>query len=160
MNKVVDILQSLLSINLSPLTCARVSHQLVPLTTLTLTLVLTLADEQRVQFVGSLVGPFLEMTLVPEPELRRATLPIFFDMMQAEQQARGNFKQVGYAPMSIDHLIYYSIRLFIIISSFRLHVLITLFITWYVYRTGITYFCGILKIILTTKRSMSNFYPT
>ena len=53
------------------------------------------ADEQRVQFVGSLVGPFLEMTLVSEPELRKATLPIFFDMMQAEQQARGNFKQVS-----------------------------------------------------------------
>ncbi|KAF2367981.1 DHR-1 domain [Trinorchestia longiramus] len=51
-------------------------------------------DEQRIHFVGSLVGPFLEMTLVPQPELRRATLPIFFDLMQAEQQARGNFKQV------------------------------------------------------------------
>ena len=56
---------------------------------------LFLDDEQRVQFVGSLVGPFLEMTLVPEPELRKATLPIFFDMMQAEQAARGNFKQVS-----------------------------------------------------------------
>lgn len=41
-----------------------------------------------------MVGPFLEVTLVPEPELRKATLPIFFDMMQAEQQAKGSFKQV------------------------------------------------------------------
>lgn len=31
-----------------------------------------------------MVGPFLEMTLIPEVELRKATLPIFFDMMQCE----------------------------------------------------------------------------
>lgn len=31
-----------------------------------------------------LVGSFLEMTLIPEAELRRATIPIFFDMMQCE----------------------------------------------------------------------------
>jgi dedicator of cytokinesis protein 3 len=42
-----------------------------------------------------MVGPFLEVTLVPEPELRKATLHIFFDMMECEQQARGNFKQVS-----------------------------------------------------------------
>lgn len=36
------------------------------------------------QFVPSLVGSVLEMTLIPEPELRRATIPIFFDMMQCE----------------------------------------------------------------------------
>lgn len=36
------------------------------------------------QFVPSLIGPFLEMTLIPEIELRRATIPIFFDMMQCE----------------------------------------------------------------------------
>jgi hypothetical protein len=34
--------------------------------------------------VPGLVGPFLEMTLIPETELRRATIPIFFDMMQCE----------------------------------------------------------------------------
>ena len=32
----------------------------------------------------SLVGPFLEMTLVPDPELRAMTIPLFFDMMQCE----------------------------------------------------------------------------
>lgn len=42
-----------------------------------------------------MVGPFMEVTLVPEPELRKATLRIFFDMMECEQQARGNFKQVN-----------------------------------------------------------------
>ena len=32
----------------------------------------------------ALVGPFLEMTLVPDPELRAMTIPLFFDMMQCE----------------------------------------------------------------------------
>uniref|UniRef100_A0A6A7FSL4 Dedicator of cytokinesis protein 1 isoform X2 n=2 Tax=Hirondellea gigas TaxID=1518452 RepID=A0A6A7FSL4_9CRUS len=31
-----------------------------------------------------LVAAMLEMTLIPEPELRRSTIPIFFDMMQCE----------------------------------------------------------------------------
>ncbi|XP_067134875.1 dedicator of cytokinesis protein 1-like [Centruroides vittatus] len=35
-------------------------------------------------FVPGMVGPFLEMTLIPEAELRKATIPIFFDMMQCE----------------------------------------------------------------------------
>lgn len=52
-------------------------------------------DDHRLHFIPGMVGPFLEVTLVPEPELRKATLPIFFDMMQAEQQAKGSFKQVG-----------------------------------------------------------------
>lgn len=29
-----------------------------------------------------MVGNFLEMTLVPDIDLRNATIPIFFDMMQ------------------------------------------------------------------------------
>ncbi|XP_063852697.1 dedicator of cytokinesis protein 1-like isoform X3 [Scylla paramamosain] len=32
----------------------------------------------------SLVGPFLQMTMLPDTELRKATIPIFFDMMQCE----------------------------------------------------------------------------
>lgn len=35
-------------------------------------------------FVPGLVGSILEMTLIPETELRRHTIPIFFDMMQCE----------------------------------------------------------------------------
>ena len=50
--------------------------------------------EHKINFIPSMVGPFLEVTLVPEPELRKATLHIFFDMMDCEQRARGNFKQV------------------------------------------------------------------
>ncbi|CAH1968130.1 unnamed protein product [Acanthoscelides obtectus] len=50
--------------------------------------------ECKLNFIPSMVGPFLEVTLVPEIELRKATLHIFFDMMECEQKARGNFKQV------------------------------------------------------------------
>ncbi len=35
------------------------------------------------------------MTLIPEAELRKATLPLFFDLIEVEYNARGNFKQVG-----------------------------------------------------------------
>lgn len=40
--------------------------------------------QHKVQFVPSLVGSILEMSLIPEHELRKAALPIFFDMMQCE----------------------------------------------------------------------------
>ncbi|XP_066992689.2 dedicator of cytokinesis protein 3 [Anabrus simplex] len=50
--------------------------------------------EHKINFIPSMVGPFLEVTLVPESELRKATLHIFFDMMECEQKVRGNFKQV------------------------------------------------------------------
>jgi dedicator of cytokinesis protein 1 len=40
--------------------------------------------QHKVQFVPSLVESILEMTLIPESELRKATIPIFFDMMQCE----------------------------------------------------------------------------
>ncbi|CAD7083698.1 unnamed protein product [Hermetia illucens] len=40
--------------------------------------------EHKVQFVPQLVEPILEMSMIPEVELRRATIPIFFDMMQCE----------------------------------------------------------------------------
>ncbi|TNN73880.1 Dedicator of cytokinesis protein 1 [Liparis tanakae] len=38
----------------------------------------------KIKFIPEMVGPMLEMTLVPEIELRKATIPIFFDMMQCE----------------------------------------------------------------------------
>nr|XP_018899728.1 PREDICTED: dedicator of cytokinesis protein 3 isoform X2 [Bemisia tabaci] len=50
--------------------------------------------EHKINFIPSMVGPFLEVTLVPESKLRKATLHIFFDMMECEQRAHGNFKQV------------------------------------------------------------------
>ncbi|KAG7491049.1 hypothetical protein JOB18_047986 [Solea senegalensis] len=38
----------------------------------------------KMKFIPAMVGPILEATLVPQPELRKATIPIFFDMMQCE----------------------------------------------------------------------------
>lgn len=38
----------------------------------------------KLSFVPSMVGPFLEMMLIPDEQLRRDTLPIFFDMIQCE----------------------------------------------------------------------------
>ncbi|KAM8886809.1 dedicator of cytokinesis protein 5 isoform 2-T2 [Spinachia spinachia] len=38
----------------------------------------------KMKFIPAMVGPILQVTLVPEPELRKATIPIFFDMMQCE----------------------------------------------------------------------------
>uniref|UniRef100_A0A672HBG8 Dedicator of cytokinesis 5 n=1 Tax=Salarias fasciatus TaxID=181472 RepID=A0A672HBG8_SALFA len=38
----------------------------------------------KMKFIPAMVGPILEVTLVPEPELRKATIPIFFDMMQCD----------------------------------------------------------------------------
>ncbi|XP_061529041.1 dedicator of cytokinesis protein 5 isoform X1 [Phycodurus eques] len=38
----------------------------------------------KMKFIPAMVGPILEVTLVPESELRKATIPIFFDMMQCE----------------------------------------------------------------------------
>lgn len=40
--------------------------------------------EHKIMFVPQLVGPILEMSMIPEVELRKATIPIFFDMMQCE----------------------------------------------------------------------------
>lgn len=53
-----------------------------------------LAGNHKMYFVPTLVGPFLEVTLVPETELRKATLPIFLDMMECEKAQKGNFKKV------------------------------------------------------------------
>ncbi|KAI4876095.1 hypothetical protein NFI96_024678, partial [Prochilodus magdalenae] len=38
----------------------------------------------KTKFIPAMVGPILQVTLVPEPDLRKATIPIFFDMMQCE----------------------------------------------------------------------------
>lgn len=42
-------------------------------------------NENKLHFIPSMVGPFLEITLVPEPSLRRATMTVFYDMIQCEQ---------------------------------------------------------------------------
>ncbi|KAL4631173.1 dedicator of cytokinesis protein 2 [Arapaima gigas] len=47
----------------------------------------------KICFIPGMVGPILEMTLIPEEELRRATIPIFFDMMLCEHSHCGHFKK-------------------------------------------------------------------
>uniref|UniRef100_A0A8C6KK77 Dedicator of cytokinesis 2 n=1 Tax=Nothobranchius furzeri TaxID=105023 RepID=A0A8C6KK77_NOTFU len=57
--------------------------------------------DHKICFIPGMVGPILEMTLIPEEELRRATIPIFFDMISCEHKQFGNFhkfnKTLGYA---------------------------------------------------------------
>uniref|UniRef100_A0A673CKV0 Dedicator of cytokinesis 1 n=1 Tax=Sphaeramia orbicularis TaxID=375764 RepID=A0A673CKV0_9TELE len=47
----------------------------------------------KIKFIPEMVGPILEMTLVPEIELRKATIPIFFDMMQCESHSTCTFQR-------------------------------------------------------------------
>uniref|UniRef100_A0A674MMB8 Dedicator of cytokinesis 1 n=1 Tax=Takifugu rubripes TaxID=31033 RepID=A0A674MMB8_TAKRU len=47
----------------------------------------------KIKFIPEMVGPMLEMTLVPEIELRKATIPIFFDMMQCESHFTCSFQR-------------------------------------------------------------------
>ncbi|XP_029020268.1 dedicator of cytokinesis protein 2-like [Betta splendens] len=47
----------------------------------------------KISFIPGMVGPILEMTLIPDEELRRATIPIFFDMITCEHAQYGNFQK-------------------------------------------------------------------
>ncbi|OXB77428.1 UNVERIFIED_CONTAM: hypothetical protein H355_012135, partial [Colinus virginianus] len=49
--------------------------------------------QNKICFIPGMVGPILEMTLIPEVELRKATIPIFFDMILCEYQRTGEFKK-------------------------------------------------------------------
>ncbi|XP_042309499.1 dedicator of cytokinesis protein 2 [Sceloporus undulatus] len=49
--------------------------------------------QNKIRFIPGMVGPILEMTLIPEAELRKATIPIFFDMMLCEYRNTGEFKK-------------------------------------------------------------------
>lgn len=51
-----------------------------------------------------MIGPFLEVTLVPQPDLRNVMIPIFHDMMDWEQRRSGNFKQVLHAAVSLKSI--------------------------------------------------------
>ncbi|CAB3976622.1 dedicator of cytokinesis 1 isoform X2 [Paramuricea clavata] len=48
----------------------------------------------KTKFIPGLVGPFLEMTLIPEDEIRKDTIPIFFDMIICENNAKGGFRGI------------------------------------------------------------------
>uniref|UniRef100_A0A8C3XHN4 Dedicator of cytokinesis 1 n=1 Tax=Cyanoderma ruficeps TaxID=181631 RepID=A0A8C3XHN4_9PASS len=49
--------------------------------------------QHKIKFIPEMVGPILEMTLIPETELRKATIPIFFDMMQCEFHSTRSFQR-------------------------------------------------------------------
>ncbi|XP_071494855.1 dedicator of cytokinesis protein 1-like [Diadema antillarum] len=48
--------------------------------------------KNKIKFIPGMIGPFLEVALVPEVELRRATIPIFYDMINCEFSIKNNFK--------------------------------------------------------------------
>lgn len=50
---------------------------------------------RKIEFIPGMVSPILEMTLVPELELRKSTIPIFFDMMLCEYQLTASFSRVS-----------------------------------------------------------------
>ncbi|XP_028968827.1 dedicator of cytokinesis protein 1 [Galendromus occidentalis] len=56
-------------------------------------------NEHKIRFIPAMVGPFLEMTMIPQLDLRKATIPIFFDMMQCEHYSTlpldGTYLQTG-----------------------------------------------------------------
>lgn len=45
-------------------------------------------DRHKILFVPGIVGLFVEMTLIPDVELRKETIPIFFDMMTCEYYSK------------------------------------------------------------------------
>lgn len=55
--------------------------------------------EHKLHFIPALIGPFLEVTLIPQPDLRNVMIPIFHDMMDWEQRRSGNFKQVQWVKL-------------------------------------------------------------
>ncbi|XP_012553779.2 dedicator of cytokinesis protein 1 isoform X1 [Hydra vulgaris] len=60
----------------------------------------------KIRLIQNMVRPFLEMTLIPETDLRRATIPIFFDMIECEFRTRQHFKQVeSEVIIHLDHLV-------------------------------------------------------
>uniref|UniRef100_A0A672I6T9 Dedicator of cytokinesis 2 n=1 Tax=Salarias fasciatus TaxID=181472 RepID=A0A672I6T9_SALFA len=63
-----------------------------------------LGKNVKIRFIPEMVGPILEMTLIPEEELRRATIPIFFDMIICEHAHCGNFhKFENEIILKLDH---------------------------------------------------------
>uniref|UniRef100_A0A8C1SP79 Dedicator of cytokinesis 4 n=1 Tax=Cyprinus carpio TaxID=7962 RepID=A0A8C1SP79_CYPCA len=53
-----------------------------------------LPGDYKLNLIPTLIGPFMEVTLVPQLDLRNVLIPIFHDMMDCEQRRSGNFKQV------------------------------------------------------------------
>lgn len=54
-----------------------------------------IAGRHKTHFVPVIIRPLLEVTFVPATELRRATLPILYDVLECQQQKAGNLREVG-----------------------------------------------------------------
>ena len=52
------------------------------------------ACPEQIQLVPSLVGPLLELILVPVRDIRQTVVRVLISMMEVEQRLRGNFKQM------------------------------------------------------------------
>ncbi len=57
--------------------------------------------QHKIRFIPGMVGSFLEMTLVPDIDLRSATIPIFFDMMQASAYIPWDIILTDYSPFFV-----------------------------------------------------------
>ncbi|XP_040558501.1 dedicator of cytokinesis protein 1 isoform X4 [Gallus gallus] len=60
--------------------------------------------QHKIKFIPEMVGPILEMTLIPETELRKATIPIFFDMMQCEFHSTRSFQMNFYKEIEREEM--------------------------------------------------------
>ena len=60
-----------------------------------LTLAVYYAGNFQSRFIPNMIGAFLRVSLLPHIGLRRATIPIFFDMMEYEWKFKRNFHLVG-----------------------------------------------------------------
>lgn len=60
--------------------------------------------EHKMMFVPSMVGSFLEMSMIPETQLRRDTIPIFFDMMQCEYVSSKYLEGFGDTKRNTSHM--------------------------------------------------------
>lgn len=66
--------------------------------------IISLKGQHKIKFIPEMVGPILEMTLIPETELRKATIAIFFDMMQCEFHSTRSFQMVSEAVLKFSQL--------------------------------------------------------
>ena len=65
-------------------------------------------QHNKQQFIPDLVQLVLEMTLIPETELRKAALPIFYDMMLCEFRSRAasrSSERANHGFPKVHHLI-------------------------------------------------------
>ena len=90
--------------------------------------------QHKIKFIPEMVGPILEMTLIPETELRKATIPIFFDMMQCEFHSTRSFQMVRtwvcISGLDTSHFL----KVLWCVLSRRTHRLFCSY-TWWIWRT-------------------------